>query len=121
PLRPEVAITLVEECAAGVRLRLTRRLFAFTRDLVTELLAPLHGEGSGDLSAAARGLVYQLEQGLGTAHAALALSQVAGLDSQDRRLLQRLGVHLGEHIVYLPALLKAGAMIKRAALSSAYW
>jgi ATP-dependent RNA helicase SUPV3L1/SUV3 len=88
---------------------------------VGELFAPLHREEESRLSPAARGLVYQLEQGLGTALAATARDQLANLEGDDRARLQRLGVHLGEHVVYMPSLLKPSAVTKRAALSSAYW
>jgi ATP-dependent RNA helicase SUPV3L1/SUV3 len=119
--RPEVALALGEETGAGLRLRVVRRLVAFTRDLVGELLAPLRRDEQRRLSPAARGLVYQLEQGLGTALFAGAREQIANLDGDDRTMLQRFGVHLGEHVVYLPALLKPNALAKRAALASAYW
>jgi ATP-dependent RNA helicase SUPV3L1/SUV3 len=119
--KPEVALALGDDGGAGVRMRLLRRLLAFTRDLVAELLAPLQRQEPSRLSPAARGLVYQLEQGLGTTLASTAREQLANLDGDDRQWLQRLGVHLGESIVYLPALLKPNAVTKRAALSSAYW
>src|SRR6185503_7741586 len=75
-LRPEVRVLLGEELGAGSRSRVQRRLVAWTRDLVGTLLAPLRRRPPRSLSAAVRGLVYQLEQGLGTAPADGAREQV---------------------------------------------
>ena len=78
-LRPEVTL-LVDDLGAGQRLRLHRRLVAWTRDWVAQLLAPLRDERLASLGPAARGLVYQLEQGLGTVLVASAREQVRELD-----------------------------------------
>src|SRR6185436_21140758 len=64
-LRPEIKLT-VEGLSAGQQLRLSRRLLAWSRDLVQEITGPLQGEPEPAWSAAARGLCYELEQNLGS-------------------------------------------------------
>jgi len=105
---------------AGARLRLARRLLAWTRDLVSGLLAPLLGASAADLSAAARGLIYQLQQGLGTIPALEAAPQLQSLTSDDRTALRRIGVRVGRHVVFVPALLSADAIAARVALANAH-
>ena len=105
----------------GARSRILRRLLAFSRDLVEEILAPLRAPELGALSAAGRGLVYQLEQGLGTALASRAGEQLAGLGAGDAALLAAQGVVLGERVLYLPALLAPRAVERRAALAAAWF
>jgi ATP-dependent RNA helicase SUPV3L1/SUV3 len=119
-LRPEVTLALRDEIGSGLKMRILRRLVAWTRDLVSDLLAPLLGEGRKHLSAAGRGLAYQLEQGLGTVRTEAARDQLASLSEDDRRRLSSLGVKLGTSVVYVSALLKPAAILKRTALCAAF-
>lgn len=117
-VRPEVALT-IPELGAGLRSRITRRLVAWTRDLVDELLAPLRRGPLDRLSSDARGLVYQLEQGLGTIHVEAARAQLRRLAGRDRQLLAAMGVRIGERMIWLPKLLAGPALRTRALLCSA--
>ena len=119
-LHPDVRVDVEGTLSAGVRLRLTRRLTAFGRDLVEDVLAPLRDARLAEVSPAARGLVYQLEQGLGTAARKSAADQIAALTADDRRILNEAGVRLGQRYVYLPARVKPRWLVARSALWSAY-
>lgn len=136
-LHPEVALTLPRELQAGARLRLHRRLLAWTRDLVGGLLALLDPAATADrhssdhlaartsaavpLSPAARGLLYQLEQSLGAIPARGASEQLVALTSTDRQALRRRGVRVGRHVVFVPALGRPEAMRARVALANAFF
>jgi ATP-dependent RNA helicase SUPV3L1/SUV3 len=120
-LLPEARLVGLDDLGPGARSRVLRRLLAFARDLVEELLAPLHAPELGALEAAGRGLVYQLEQGLGTALAERAREQLAGLSAFDRELLAAQGVTFGARVIHLPALLKPRAVERRAALCAAWF
>ncbi len=117
-VRPEVAVTLAE-LGAGERSRVTRRLVAWTRDAIAELLAPLRRAPVERLSSDARGLIYQLEQGLGTIHVDAARAQVRRLGPRDRSELAKLGIVIGERMIWLPKLLNPVALRMRALLCSA--
>ncbi len=119
-LHPEVRVEVNEAVAAGVRMRLLRRLRAYSRDLVEEVLAPLRDARLAEVSPAARGLLYQLEQGLGTLPRASAAEQLAALSDADVRLLAQVGVRLGTRYVYLPARVKPRWLVARSALWSAF-
>ncbi|MBK9755409.1 MAG: helicase [Nannocystis sp.] len=118
-LRPEVQLMLAEGFGAGAQAQVRRRLLAWTRDLVAELLAPLRAEAAGRLKAAGKGLVYQLEHGLGSLLRARCEAQVQGLDADDRKLCGQLKIQLGALVVFVPALLEPAALLRRAALWSA--
>ena len=92
-----------------------------TRDLKNAVLAPLDPESTAGLSGAARGLVYQLELGLGTTSAWVARDQVRALTGDDRRALRRLGVRVGRRVVYLAAGVKPLRVRRRLALCAAFW
>ena len=120
-LHPAVRLEGLEEIGAGARRRIERRLQAWARDLVDGLLAPLRGlSEDGGLGAEARGLLYQLEQGLGTVARRDATAQLRALDSGDRARLRDAGVELGRSVVYLPALVRGRALRRRAALLRAW-
>ncbi|HEX4340063.1 MAG TPA: helicase-related protein [Polyangiaceae bacterium] len=114
-LTPEVTITL-DDVGSGARSRVQRRLVAWTRDLVAEMLGPLRHESLSGLSAVGRGLVYQLERSLGTLTGAPARAAVGALPRQDRRALVRVGLRFGRAVSYLPALHSRDAVTNRVAL-----
>ncbi len=107
-LAPEVRLAHALELAPGARSRVMRRLVAFARDLVDEIIGPLRG--ARELSAAGRGLAYQLEQSLGTLRTRAARAQIDALTAEDRAALAALGVRIGVRVVYLESSL---AMIPR--------
>jgi len=118
-LHPEVKLTLARDVGAGGLSRILRRLRAWTRDMVDETLGPLQDERTRELSAAGRGLVYQLQRQLGTVAAGEARSQLEALTDEDRQLLDRLGVVQGQRFVYLPVLLAPPNLTRRMALCTA--
>ncbi|KYF66494.1 helicase-related protein [Sorangium cellulosum] len=120
-LLPDVRLAALDDLGPGARSRVLRRLVAFARDLVEELLAPLRSPGVRGLQGAARGIVYQLEQGLGTAAARDAGEQIAELAPEDRALLAAHGIEVGERVIYAQQLLRRGALERRLALCAAWF
>jgi ATP-dependent RNA helicase SUPV3L1/SUV3 len=118
-VRPEVALEIGEELGAGARSRIQRRLVAWTRDLVAQLLAQLRTGAIDKLSSDARGLVWQLEQGLGTIHRGAAEAQLRRLHGRDRQLLRSLGVEIGSKLIWVAKLLRPEATRVRALLCTA--
>lgn len=116
-LSPRVVVPRSDLVGAGARARVERRVVAWTRDLFEDLLAPLRRPVARALGPAARGLVYLLEQGLGTAARRDGARQVRELTRDDRRHLARLDVRLGAHHLYVASLLSPDAVSVRAALA----
>jgi len=119
-LHPEVVLTLDDEVGAGDRARLLRRLVAFVRDLTAEILGGLIPGAQHELGAAARGLVYQLGQGLGTTRARDAAPQLAALTAADHEKLAEAGVAIGSRVVYVAAGLTPERVLVRRALAGAW-
>lgn len=120
-LRPEVSLLVGEpQFGPGARLRLMRRLLAYARDVAANLLANI-GEVPAAASPRVRGLVYQLEQGLGTVLAAHARAQLRELVDQDGDTLAALGVVRGELTMFVPALLRDDCLRARAILARAHF
>lgn len=114
-LQPEVVVSM-SDLGAGARTRIGRRLIAWTKDLVAEALSPLRRERAQTLSPAGRGLVYQLERGLGTVYRRQARGQVRELNDRDRAILRELDVRLGRSLIYVHSLLSPRAVERRLVL-----
>jgi ATP-dependent RNA helicase SUPV3L1/SUV3 len=115
-LLPEVKLVEADGLGGGPRSRIQRRLLAFARDLTAGLLAPLRGEGVRHLSDRAAGLVYLLEQGLGTLRNRSIKAQLQVLSASDREALDHLGIELGLRMTYHRFLLAPEAVALRVLL-----
>ncbi len=117
-LHPEVRVT-DDELGSGARSRIQRRLVAWTRDAVSELLAPLRTPALRALEAPGRGLVYQLEQKLGALLTRSARSEIEAASEQDIEKLERAGVMIGRHLVYARPLVSSALFELKSALITA--
>jgi len=117
-LHPNVKLAVSLEPGPGARSRLTRRLIAYGRDLAESVLLPLRARSASQLTPAARGLVYQLEQDLGTIHVDQAREQLELLTPRDVQLLTSFGVFFGMQLIYLRRSLSPTGLAARAALAS---
>ena len=117
-LHPNVRLMVAVDPGPGMRSRLVRRLLAFGRDLAESIVSPLRVRAASQLTPAGRGVVYQLEQNLGTIHVEQAREQLQVLEYRDRELLTSFGVHIGEQLTYLRRSLTPSAIAERAALTS---
>lgn len=124
-LTPALQLLLTDSVDKGARTRVERRLQAHTKDLVSHLLAPIQPPERAALAhdpeaAALRGLLYQLEQGLGSARRQEVAPQLALLRPADRSLLARWGVRIGRASVFASAMLEPERLRVRAALCHAW-
>lgn len=118
-LRPEIKLG-VEGLSPSQQLRLSRRLLAWSRDLVNELTGSLREQPDPPWSAAGRGLCYELEQHLGSLPAKKALVGLAQLTDSDRRSFAARGVRLGREVVFLSESLAPRQRWARQALARAF-
>ena len=115
-LRPTIEILPSDLVAPHQRDRLSRHLADWLREFLDRRLKALTTLAAADLSGAARGLAYQLVQGLGCADVSEARDQLAALTAQDRARLTALGVHFGVRTVTVGALMSRAAMEVRTML-----
>lgn len=125
---PDVLVIDEGGLGAGAQRRLHRRALAFARDVVSELLggarevaASIDSSASIEASAAMRGLVHRLEQGLGTVLARDVADVLAALHDDGRAALGRRGLSVGAVVVYVPAGLAPDAVASRVALATTWY
>lgn len=120
PLRPRLLPLLAEDQHPTLRERLARRLDGWLEAWLERRLGPLFrlreaAEG-GALAGPGRAVAWRLVEGLGSTDRDGLDELLAALAPADRATLARLGVRFGCTWLYLPQLLKAGAIEARARL-----
>ncbi|MDH3229051.1 MAG: helicase-related protein [Alphaproteobacteria bacterium] len=119
-LRPRVLVLRNDLLDGAQRERVRSRIAAWLDGHLRRVLRPLYRLlEAGDLNSAARGLAFQLCEGLGSLPRRQAASQIRALGREDRQALARLGVRLGAESIYLKSLLKPDPLRLRALLWAA--
>jgi ATP-dependent RNA helicase SUPV3L1/SUV3 len=119
--RPAVQVAALDFLGAGARSRLQRRLLAFARDAIGELLGGIGDLATASTSAPLRAFVHRLEQGLGTAFETDLEDVLAVLPVEQRVQLEACGIRFGAGIVYLPRALGPAAIDARHALTAIWF
>jgi len=115
-LAPRVEALPSELLDASARTRLHARLIRFVDARLRRRLAALFAARDAALDGAARGLVFQVTESLGSLPRRGAATQIEALCRADRRALGALGLRIGRESVYFPALLHPDAIALRALL-----
>jgi len=114
PFAPCVRLIGAELGSGEAASRAAQRLEQFAAALAETRLAPLlslrnlTGDAAG-LDGLARGIAYRLAEGFGSAPRAVLAADIDALSARERRQLRAAGVRIGEHAVFMPALLKPRA------------
>jgi ATP-dependent RNA helicase SUPV3L1/SUV3 len=110
-LAPTLQLLLPDGLDKGARTRVERRLQAHVKDILSFLLAAINPPERAELvqdgeAAALRGLLYQLEQGLGSVRRQEVAPQLDLLRPVERAALARWGVRIGRASVFAQAMLQ---------------
>ena len=108
-LRPRVRLLADEQLTGAPRDAVQGRLDQWLKSHLEKLLGPLSQLASAqDVTGIARGLAFQLIEGLGVLDRQKVADDVKGLEQPERASLRKYGVRFGAYHVYIPALLKPG-------------
>ncbi|HEY0524754.1 MAG TPA: helicase-related protein [Stellaceae bacterium] len=105
-LAPRVDVLPGEFLEGDLREAVRRRLTSFVRDEIRRVLGPLFVASEDEMKGAARGILHQLRESLGSLPANQVAAQGAALDAADRKSLARLGVRFGTETVFVAPLLR---------------
>ncbi|MEZ5669812.1 MAG: helicase-related protein [Alphaproteobacteria bacterium] len=114
-LSPAVQLTGGDSLEPADRDRLVARLKAWTEGHLRSRLGALFALREAELGAHARGLAFQLVDGLGTVPRAQVRGHLDGLGTE-RKALRGLGVNFGRYALSVPALARPEAVRLRALL-----
>ena len=118
-LAPQIDV-VAGDMTAEQRERVRTRLVAVLDSELKDVLGPLMQIMDAEISGAARGIVYQLAENLGSFDRRRAHDQTSVLDAESKAALRALGVRLGHESIYLPALLRPKAARMRGLLWSVH-
>lgn len=118
-LNPKIDVPASDILPQVLCRRIEARLVRWLDSRVRTTLGALLSLDASGLSGAARGLIFQLREGLGSMVRATGQAQIAALTTADRKALRAQGVRIGVTSVFMPSLLKPKAMRLRAHLWSA--
>ena len=104
------------ELGAGTRARLQRRLLAFVRGAVAELIPREAALAAGESSFAVRALIHALEPGLGTVLTAAVTEILAALTAEERARLEDERVRAGSWLTYAAPGVTTRGLVARHAL-----
>jgi len=119
-LSPQIRVANEELLDGEMRKRIETRLRAWLSGEIEERLGALTAIRSAELEGAARGIAYQVLEGVGGVSADKVSALRRDLDDEQRKALARLGIRFGTETVFLPVLLKPKAVEFRAMLWSVY-
>jgi len=115
-LEPRVEVLASDLLEGPHREAIRRRLAAWTDAHLAQRLGPLFALRAAALPGPARGLAYELVAAMGCLPRARVGALVAALGPAERGALAALGVTLGDHAVFLPAMRNDRTMRLRATL-----
>jgi ATP-dependent RNA helicase SUPV3L1/SUV3 len=112
--RPQVATSTI--LPTSLRDRVETRLALWFDDVLRRAFMPLVTIPVGKLTGPARGIAYQLREGLGSIARSGAQAQLTALTSQDRNILRSCRVRIGPQTIYIGSLSKPRVVALRALL-----
>ena len=109
-LKPAIALVGAEIGSPEARSRAANRIESLVASQAETQLAPLirlrDGANGDVIKGLARGIAWRLFEAGGALTRTSILADIQSLSQSERRDLRSLGVQIGEHMVFLPALLK---------------
>ncbi|SLN32484.1 helicase-related protein [Oceanibacterium hippocampi] len=115
-LRPELRLADDELLGEPARRQLRERLQSWLGHRVETVLRPLARLAGSTLTGAARGLAFQLREGLGIVPRSDVIAQIRAFADSDYGRLRGAGIRLGRDYVFMPALLRPEATALRLTL-----
>ena len=113
PLRPDLAISGLDDITPNMRARVEDRLKDFVAAKIEGALAPLialqtaaNTEGEDALKGLTKGVAYRLVENFGATSRAQFGDDLKQLEQDERAKMRKLGVRFGEYTLHMPALLK---------------
>lgn len=119
-LNPDITLLRNELLQARNRDLVQARLERWFAAHLRQRFAALFAARDANLSGAARGIVFQLSEGLGSIGSVAARGQIAALDAEDKKALSRMGLRFGVHALYFAPLLRPAALRLRATLAAVH-
>ena len=115
-LTPTVALTSHDIVDSNLQRRILKRLEDWLKGHLQRRFAALEAPKDCKLEASARGLLFQLREGLGSIPAKVLRDQLKELGAADRKILNGMGIRFGTQWIFIDRFLKPDLVRLRAIL-----
>ena len=115
-LQPALEALVNGTADSQARERIRKRAATWLESYLADRLAPLFRVRDAAMSGPARGIGYQIVESLGSIPRRRVARLIGALGREDRKALRALDVRLGRESVFVPALVRPGAVEMRALL-----
>jgi ATP-dependent RNA helicase SUPV3L1/SUV3 len=115
-LQPALEALVNGVADSQMRERIRKRAATWFEGYLADRLAPLFRIRDATISGSARGIAYQIVESLGSMPRRHVARLIDALGRDDRKVLRALDVRLGRESVFVPALVRPGAVETRALL-----
>ncbi|MBK0401153.1 hypothetical protein H0I76_18295 [Limibaculum sp. M0105] len=106
-LSPKVRVFIDDMVEAPVAEKVERRLTHWLSRRINALFEPMLAmQADETVTGLARGVAFQLAEGLGIQPRRIMADDIRGLGQEERASLRKHGVRFGQHNIFMPALLK---------------
>ncbi len=116
PFSPNIHITQSDLLEDSQITLITERLKKFVYNKIEKFLFPLVSLNEDEFNSSARGIIFQLKEGFGTAPFKKIQKLYRELSEEDKKTLSKVGLRFGVEYLYIPELLKPAAVRLRALL-----
>ncbi len=107
PLQPGVTLIIDETMSEADREKIQARIKTWIDDTITDRLKPLvEMSKSTELQGLARGIAFQLKEGLGALKREAVADEINALDQAARAELRKFGLRFGAFNIFFPIMLK---------------
>lgn len=113
---PGISVMASDYLSAEQRERMRKRLVTWLAAQMEDALERLMTLRKAELSGVARGLAYQVVEGLGSLPRQRVVKDVRELSKEDRSALRSCGIRIGAETLFVPSLVKPKAVKWRAML-----
>jgi ATP-dependent RNA helicase SUPV3L1/SUV3 len=107
PLQPSVTLIADDTMSESDREKVQARIKTWIDDAITDKLKPLVEMSNGsELQGLARGIAFQLKEGLGALKREVVADDINALDQSARAELRKFGLRFGAFNIFFPIMLK---------------
>ena len=116
PFRPNIQVLQSDLLNQDQIHLIVQRLKTYLENITEKNLSPLINIKEDDYSSSCRGIIFQIKEGFGTTSIKKIFKLYKDITEEEKRELSKAGLRFGVEYLYMPELLKPGAVKLRALL-----
>ena len=116
PFKPNIQVLQSDLLNQDQIYLISQRLKKYLENIIEKNLSPLINIKEDDYSSSCRGIIFQIKEGFGTTSIKKIFKLYKEITDEEKREFSKVGLRFGVEYLYMPELLKPGAVKLRALL-----